>query len=172
MGGELSVRKTLGILLIVLFSALVTIDPSRTRKTKAPYWLLLSLGAFFCWGFLSLVSKWLALQGLSTIVFLTYLYIIVSILIVTESFVLRVKTKILIDFWPYFLAIGLFSTVFNYFNFYSVSIAPNVGYVNAINASSISLVTVFSVLLFKDEFSLRKMTGVIGVITGLLILII
>jgi uncharacterized membrane protein len=72
----------------------------------------------------------------------------------------------------YFVLIGIFSSVFNYFNFYSISIAPNVGYVNAINASSISLVTIFSILLFKDEFSWRKLYGVFGVTADLLLLLL
>jgi uncharacterized membrane protein len=53
-----------------------------------------------------------------------------------------------------------------------LDLAPNIGYVNAINASSISAVTVFSAILFKDDFSLKKFIGVLGVTAGLLLLIL
>ncbi len=71
-----------------------------------------------------------------------------------------------------FLSIGLFSTGFNLFQFEAIKIAPNIGYVNAINASSISLVTIMAILLFKDEFSKIKLLGVFGVTLGLLILLL
>lgn len=121
---------------------------------------------------LSLAIKYLSLHGLTTLVMLTYLYIFVTLLIVGEIFTKKIKLSLNRSSLRYFGVIGIFSSVFNYFNFYSVSIAPNVGYVNAINASSISLVTIFSILLFKDEFSLRKLVGVFGVTAGLLLLLI
>ena len=51
-------------------------------------------------------------------------------------------------------------------------LAPNIGYVNAINAASIAAVTVFSALLFKDELTLKKLVGVLGIIFGLIILVV
>ena len=110
-------------------------------------------------------------RGVSVIVLLTYLYIFVSFFILVEIFFKKIKL-LLPGALKYFIGIGLLSSVFNYFNFFAVSIAPNVGYVNAINASSISMVTIFSVLLFKDELSPRKMTGVVGVTIGLFVLLI
>jgi uncharacterized membrane protein len=54
----------------------------------------------------------------------------------------------------------------------AINAAPNVGYVNAINAASISAVTIGAILLFKDEFSLKKFVGVIGISIGLLIMLV
>ena len=71
-----------------------------------------------------------------------------------------------------FLLIGILSTSFDIFNFKAVKIAPNVGYVNATNAASIGAVTIFAILLFKDEFSIRKLVGVLGVIGGLVLLFV
>jgi len=68
------------------------------------------------------------------------------------------------------LVIGALATAFNYFNFDAISVAPNVGYVNATNAASIGAVTVFSVLLFHDEFSWARFAGVAGMVGGLLLL--
>lgn len=172
LGGELTLRKGVAICLIVLFSALVIIDPKKTKKVASNLWLYYTMFAFFAWGFLSLTIKYLSLHGVNTLVMLTYLYVFVTLFIVLEALKFKVNKNIFVLGWKYFLSIGVFSSLFNYFNFYAVSIAPNVGYVNAINASSISLVTILSVLLFKDELSVRKLIGIFGVTGGLLLLLI
>lgn len=109
---------------------------------------------------------------MSVLVIITYLYVFVSSFILIETKINKISIFTLKNPWKYFITIGIMSAIFNYFNFYAVSIAPNVGYVNAINASSISVVTIFSIILFKDEFSIRKIIGVIGVTGGLLLLLI
>jgi len=68
------------------------------------------------------------------------------------------------------IPIGIFSTSFNYFMQVGFDLAPNVGYVNATNAASISLLTLMSAILFKDDLSLKKMAGIAGVTIGLFIL--
>jgi len=70
------------------------------------------------------------------------------------------------------MLIGIFSTGFNLFQFLAIQSAPNIGYVNAINASSISVVTILAIILFKDEFSKKKLIGVLGVTIGLLLLLV
>ena len=70
------------------------------------------------------------------------------------------------------LAIGISSAMFNYFATLALDLAPNIGYVNAINASSISAVTIASALIFKDDLSISKMIGILGVTGGLLLLIL
>lgn len=172
LGGEITTRKALAILLIIGFSGLIAIDPKKTHEAKSKLWLAYTMYSFFGWGLLSLTIKYLSLQGLVTLTTLTYLYIFVSIFIVLEIFKRKIKFDMSKISLGYFLIIGIFSSIFNYFNFYSVSVAPNVGYVNAINASSISLVTIFSILLFKDEFSWKKLAGVFGVTAGLLLLLL
>ncbi len=172
LGGELTIRKGIAICLIVLFSGLVIIDPKKTKKVTSNLWLYYTMFAFFAWGFLSLTIKYLSLHGVNTLVMLTYLYVFVTLFIILEALKLKIDKNIFITGWKYFVTIGAFSALFNYFNFYAVSIAPNVGYVNAINASSISLVTILSVILFKDEMSIRKLVGIFGVTGGLLLLLI
>lgn len=172
LNGEISSRKILAIFVIILFSALIIIDPKQTKNVKNKLWAIYALYSFFGWGFLSLIIKYLSTAGISAIVTLTYLDIFVSMSILIESLFKKVKFKLNKQFLFYFLVIGICSSVFNYFNAYAVTIAPNIGYVNAMNASSISLVTIFSVLLFKDEFLWRKLLGVFGVTAGLLLLLL
>lgn len=172
LNGEISTKKIIAILLIIAFSGLITVDPKKTKQTSSKLWLPYTLYSFFGWGLLSLSIKYFALQGLSTLTILTYLYSFVSTYILLEIIFRKICFEINYKTLNYFLLIGLFSSVFNYYNFYSVSIAPNVGYVNAINAASISVVTILSIVLFKDDFSLRKIFGVFGVTVGLLLLLI
>ena len=158
----LSIRGTPSIIIIL--------EQKGIKKTVNKLWLPLAFGAFFCWGLLSLTSKFLFNQGVNIYVFLSYLYFVVTILILADLKIKKVKINRKKSFLI-FLLIGIFSTSFNLFMFEAIKTAPNVGYVNAINASSISLVTVFSILLFKDEFSLRKLIGFLGSIAGLILLV-
>jgi uncharacterized membrane protein len=50
------------------------------------------------------------------------------------------------------------------------NLAPNVGFVNAANAASISLLTLAAAFFFKDELTLKKLIGIAGVTAGLLLL--
>lgn len=169
-GSELPLSAILAILLIVGFAALIMIDPKHAHHAKSSAWIPLALGAFFGWGFLVLVAKHLFLQGLSPIAFLFYVEIIVLPCILIDMRLNRIALKPLAKHWGSFLCIGLAAAGFNFFNFTAINIAPNAGYVNATNAASIAAVTVFSVLLFHDHFSWRKMVGVLGVVAGLLLL--
>lgn len=169
----LTLRTSLAIFFIVLFSAFVMID----RKTKSKshvrsVWLPLSMGSFFCWGMLALASKYLLIIGLSVLSRLVYLTAIVSIFILFEmrhkktDWKFLSKTQMLCLF-----GIGLLSTGFNYFMQQGFNTAPNIGYVNAINASSIAVVSLFSTILFKDELTKQKLIGIIGVTIGLILLV-
>ena len=66
--------------------------------------------------------------------------------------------------------IGIFGASFNYYMQVGFNLTPNVGFVNATNAASISLLTLLSAFFFKDELTLKKMVGIAGVTVGLLLL--
>ena len=68
------------------------------------------------------------------------------------------------------LFIGIFGSSYVYFMQVGYNLAPNVGFVNATNAASISLLTLMSSFFFKDELAVKKMIGVFGVTAGLLLL--
>lgn len=169
---ELTLQKIVAIFLIVIFSGLIMLSQKTVKKVHSNKWFIFAFGSFFCWGLLSLSSKYFFNQGVGVYVFLTYMYLIVSICIILEMLKKKVSFGGIQKNLGILFLIGIFSTGFNLFQFLAISIAPNVGYVNAINASSIAAVTIFAILLFKDEFSKRKLVGVIGVTLGLLLLLI
>lgn len=166
-GAKLPALALLAILLIVGFSMLIMINPKASSHAKSSAWVPLALGAFFGWGFLSLTAKYLFTQGMAPLAFLTSLAVIVLACVLVEMRVKRVSLQPVGEHWGSFLLIGCAAITFNYFGFTAIAVAPNVGFVNATNAASIAAVTVLSIILFKDEFSWRKLIGVFGVVVGL-----
>ncbi len=167
----LTAKSVIAIIVIIAFSALIMVGRSKNLMKSNSLWLPYAIGAFFCWGLLALSSKYLLNVGVPIFTRLIYTMIIVTVIILGEIkikkiFVFNVSKIQLITL----LMIGLFSTSFNYFMQVGYNLAPNVGYVNAVNAASISLLTLLSAVLFKDDLSLRKMIGIAGVTFGLFIL--
>lgn len=169
----LSSRKAIAILLIVAFSALIMVNPKSAKHVKNNKWVWLSFGSFFAWGMLSLSSKYLFTHGVATMTFLIYLFALATIcIVVANKMTSKTFQSISSLHWALLLGTGIFATVFNLGQFEAIKTAPNIGYVNAINAGSIALVTVLAVLLFKDELTLQKGIGIVGVTAGLLLLLI
>ncbi len=144
-------------------------DQSHVRRRWLPY----AFGAFFCFGMLAIISKYLLDIGVSVYVRLIYLCAIVNVLILIELFTKRKRVAFPSPSGVFILiCIGTMSAAFNYFTQVGYTLAPNIGYINAINASSIAGVSLFSALIFKDELNARKFVGILGVILGLILLVL
>ncbi len=170
----LTPRSAVAIVLIVVFSSLVMINQGESQNSKTNIlWLPLAIGSFFCWGFLALASKYLLLNGVSVMARLIYLATIVSVIIVGEIILTKpVFTRVSLKQIILLVTIGGAASGFNYFMQLGFNLAPNIGYVNAINAASIAAVSVFSALLFKDELTVQKLIGIFGVTAGLVLLVV
>ena len=167
----LTSKSVIAILLIVLFSALITIDKDKSKTISNKLWLPYTMGAFFCWGFLALSSKYLLNVGVPILSRLILSMVVTTVLIFVEIIYKKVEwKKVSRDQIVTLLLIGIFGSSFNYFMQVGFNLAPNVGYVNATNAASISLLTLLSSFFFKDELTLKKMIGIFGVTAGLLFL--
>jgi len=120
---------------------------------------------------LALSTKYLFNVGVPILTRLIYSMIIVSFIILGEIKIKKIKVlntnkaQIITLFF-----IGIFGTGFCYFMQVAINLSPNVGYVNAANAASISLLTLVSAFLFKDDLSAKKLLGIAGVTAGLFIL--
>jgi drug/metabolite transporter (DMT)-like permease len=167
LGDELKRQAIAAVLCIVASSALILVNPHKGEHARSQAWLPLALAAFVGWAFLALAAKFFNMHGLGPLGFLTYLFVIVAGCIGLEMRTKRISLRVIRARWRLFVAIGLASATWNWFLFYAISIAPNVGYVSATNAASIGAVTVLASVIFKDEFSWRKLAGVAGVIGGL-----
>ncbi|MBI5019415.1 DMT family transporter [Candidatus Gottesmanbacteria bacterium] len=172
-GSEITVRAATAIIFIVAFSALILIDKKKTQVAGVKsVWLLYALGAFICWGMLAIMSKYLLEIGVPIYTRLVYVIGIACVLFLRDSWseLKSLHTFTQID-WAIWVGMGVFSGAFNYFTQVGYLVAPNIGYINALNAASIAFVTIGASLLFHDEFSWRKFIGVVGVITGLILLV-
>lgn len=167
----LTIKTIIAIGLIILFSAFITIDKNKDRTTSNKLWLPYTMVAFFCWGFLALSSKYLLNIGVPILTRLILSMIVTTIIILGEIIYKKVNWENLRkDQVKTLVLIGLFGASFNYFMQVGFNLSPNVGFVNAANAASISLLTLMSSFLFKDELTVKKMIGILGVTTGLIML--
>lgn len=167
----LTLQTIIAISLIILFSAVITIDSNKNKAESNKIWLPYTMGAFFCWGFLALSSKHLLNVGVPILTRLILSMAVVTGLIMVEIIVKKVKWReVSKDQLQALLLIGIFGASFNYFMQVAFNLAPNVGFVNAANAASISLLTLLSAFLFKDELTVKKLIGIGGVTVGLLLL--
>jgi drug/metabolite transporter (DMT)-like permease len=169
----LTMKTVIAIILIVLFSALITIDKDKNKATSNKLWFPYTMGAFFCWGLLALSSKYLLNMGVPILTRLILSMVVVTVFIFGEIIYKKVEwKKISKDQLVILLLIGILGASFNYFMQVAINLAPNVGFVNATNAASISLLTLMSSFFFKDELTLKKIIGIFGVTAGLLLLFI
>lgn len=167
----LTLKSAIAVGLIIFFSALITIDKDKNRATSNKLWLPYTMGAFFCWGFLALSSKYLLNAGVPILTRLILSMIVTTLFIFGEIVYKKVEwKKVTKDQFAILLVIGILGASFNYFMQVAFNLAPNVGFVNATNAASISLLTLLSAIFFKDELTSKKMVGVFGVTMGLLLL--
>jgi uncharacterized membrane protein len=173
-GKELTPIKAGAIVMIVLFSLLIASEDKTTNKIVQDKrkWLIFSLLAFFGFGVLSLVeTHYVKVIGINSLVLTFYVrLIILPIELINRkrkaqsfSFKHLGKLKPLIIL----ITIGLGHFIFNYCMKEGYRTAPNPGYVSAVNLASIGLVTLLSVVLFKDKITKTRMLGIVGVIVSL-----
>jgi len=169
----LTIKSIFAILIIIGFSALVVIGKTKPHKHSNPSWLLYAFISFFGWGMLSIGTKYLFGLGINIYQRLVYVAFFVSVFILIEMFFRKTKiNNLTLSNIILLIVIGIFAATFNFFQMTAIDLAPNIGYVNAVNASSISLLTLFSAYFFKDDLSIKKFVGVLGVIGGLVLLLI
>ncbi len=169
----LNLKSIIAIGLIIGFSAVIIVEKSKSIHQGNRAWVVYTLGAFFCWGMLALSSKYLLNLGVPILSRLVYSMIIVTLLIAGEMVIKKVSIKNRSNRqWIALAIIGISGAVFNYFMQVAFNSAPNVGFVNAANAGSISLLTLMSAFIFKDELTVKKIIGIVGVSGGLILLFI
>jgi drug/metabolite transporter (DMT)-like permease len=168
----LTLKSIIAIVLIIIFSAVIIIDRKKLSDISNNIWIWFTVGAFFAWGFLALTLKYLTSNGMKSVVILFYLMLFVSILVLSQIIFKKVKIIVTKEQKFIFLFIGIASTFFNLFNILGYQYAPNPGYINAVNAGSIALVTIFAAIFFRDDLSIKKIIGVLGVVASLVLLFI
>jgi len=159
----------LSILFIIVFSALIFDKKSRVQEKTSKiswYWYAL-IGGVLVSGY-TLSSKYFIMQDISLLARLFYSF--GAMTIAQIIYLLWSKPKLSLNVFDGSLLIisGIVTLVFNIFFQLGLQFAPNPGFMNAVNSSSVVPVTLLSAYLYKDELSLKKIIGILGVFGGLL----
>lgn len=171
LNATITFKDIISIIIIILFSSLIVIN--KKEKTEGgKNWLVYTFGALFCWAFLAITQTFLISKGVITTQILFYISFFVSCMIGIEMLYKKVKLDLNKQKTIILVFIGISSTIFNLGLTLGYKLAPNPGYINAANAGSIALVTILSKVIFKDELSIKKAIGIIGVLIGLCVLFI
>ncbi len=168
---EFNWQKFIAILSILFFALLISTS-SKEHKSKNYRWVYFSLLTNLCLAFGSLISKYFLNLGLEPFVYLFYINLFVATLNFLDFKRQKVATNL--SKWQIILVIliGIFSMIFNFSMQLAYKGVPNIGYVSAINVSSIMSVTLLSALFFKDDLTKLKIAGIFGVLVSLFFLVV
>lgn len=168
---EITLKSSIAIACIVLFSGFIMLSsPSDKTKHNKNTWLIYAFCAFFAWSGLALFSKYFITIGMLVIPRLFYVSLFATVCILSEMYIKKQKPTEILSHIPLFLSISIGSMLFNYTMQLGYSTSPNPGYVNAVNAASMSALTITSSIFFGDELTFKKLIGVLGVTIGLITL--
>lgn len=170
-GSEISMRRFLLCGFILFCASLVAF--SKTTKTIKSYrWVLYAVLTMFCFGSISLSSKYFAAQGIQPAPQLFWSCLLTLLITIGDS--ARVKLnliRITREVGIYMVILGLSVSGLYFFKLTAELAAPNLGYVAAINAASNAVYTVLVAKLFGDSLSPKKLLAVIGMTIGLILLL-
>ncbi|MDD3302677.1 MAG: hypothetical protein PHN31_03900 [Candidatus Gracilibacteria bacterium] len=173
LGSELSLKKSVIIIFVIIFSTLIIYNKDKTRKSKDNKWILYTIYSFLAWGNLAIVLTYLTQKGIASTTINFYLCLIVSIIIIFEIFLKKTRYKIKNKFELLNLfIIGIGYIIFQQSMVYGYGVSPNPGYINAANTASIGIITLLAGLFFKDDLSKKNLIGVFGIIICLVLLFV
>ncbi len=176
-GSALPAWKFGAILLVVVSTGIVMglFEKKIPGSSKGNVWIWLSLIAFFCFGTLQFIAQWIARTWhIPTPVYLMWVMIIVDMFSIGELVRTRHVRTLTWNMTNIALlaGIGVSVTGFYYFLQAGQLVAPNIGYVGAINTASNAVLTLLAAWLLKDKFSWKRFIGVVGVSIGVMLLVI
>jgi drug/metabolite transporter (DMT)-like permease len=160
---------------IIISTAQILVNNEQKKKTLNNMWITQSFFVFFLFGILSLASKYIMAQNVTPYLLSFYNFLFAGMAFsIDYRDALRPSSlrKLSIVTIILLFVIGTSNALFNIAMFSAIKTAPNIGYVNIINSSSITAITLLSALFFKDKLTLQKILGVIGVTCGLVLLFI
>ncbi len=170
----LPLNKFLAILVIVFFTALLTINPSKKLSFKNYRWVVYSFIAFFCFGSLRLGNKLVISLGVPTLTLLFWAMLFTTLISLIDLLINKKSVKTKIDRKSLIILFGIGLSVSSFYYFAQVAdvIAPNIGYSGAINAASNAFYTLIVALMFKDHLSWKKFLAILGVTAGIIFLVL
>lgn len=161
------------IIIIIWFSSLILIDPKNIPHKQSSWNRIMpALYCFLGWAWLALSSNRFLHQELHPFIINFWIFLIVSCMLGGEGIIKKHSLTLPRSSWLMAGAVVASAVVYNRAIQRWYQLAPNPGFVNAANTSSIALLSILSAWIFHDALSLRKMIGIIGVVIGIILLFI
>ena len=170
-GSSITRKNILAIIIVLFFVAFILIEKSN-KKDENRKWIIYTFGAFFAFGFLSLATMYIGKQGITSTVINFYICLIVTLSLMIQIYIKKIKLSFDRRSIGIFIGASIPASIFNFCLIQGYLVAPNPGYISAVNVASISVLTVLYKVFFKDTLTLKKMIGVVGILAGLIILFI
>lgn len=164
-GAHLSAMSLLAILCIVGFSALIVLG-GKVHHTKSTAWLPLAIFAFFGWGCMSLIAKYVFSHGWSPVVYLVYAQPTILACALIEMYRRKIRADFITKNIGLFALIGLSHSAFT-FSIFFPSVRAQCRVCECRERRVHCGCHRVRGAVFKDDLTLRKVIGVLGVIAGL-----
>jgi drug/metabolite transporter (DMT)-like permease len=178
---HLTYIKMFAIIIILISTGVIILSDSKTKvgeKKKSYIWVFYSIYCFFVYGLLSLLGKWVgSVEKVPTITWLFYTMTFIALWVLIDYLIhikgklgefLKISRKQLLTI----ILSGVCLIVFSISLQNGRVLAPNAGYVDAINASSNAFFTLFTAFIFKDHLTFTKIIAIFAAVIGLSILVI
>lgn len=171
-GSEVTWLKVAGSMVVVASMILVRAPWEQKKSDIADSgWIAYSLISFAGLAGLSLCSKYLMQGGMDRLIFLVLLASPVSAMFAAGWAVSGKKGKWDFQKIALMAGIGVVAVSLNYFLYSAILMAPNLGYVNAINSAQVIVIAGASALL-GDKLTFWRTLGIGGASFGLLLIAI
>jgi uncharacterized membrane protein len=133
-------------------------------------WVLYAICAAISFGAMLLVYKKLLLLGINPLILNLFVFGITFFGFVLITGVTKTKIDVNASILLLLVLASFFAVVGNFCDVQATKNAPNPGYASAIKSTQIIIITLMAPLLFKSSLTWPKLTGVILVLIGMIII--
>lgn len=169
-GSFISPASVILVLLILFFLSLILIDKKTKGKMVDNSWVTYAFATLIFWGLQALLT--VGMKNIDPIILLMYLAFFSSLMIGGEMVIKKVSLAPIKRNLFWLMLLGASGLLFGFFIITGYRIAPNPGFMDAANASSVAAITLFSAWFFKDEITLKKGVGIVGALVCLILLLL
>lgn len=165
-------KSVFAIGLILFFLSLILIEKKKVGPPNRTHWLRYACITFAMWGVQALILISIKNSLLNSSEILMLVSIFYSLIVVGEILIKKVSLAPVIKYWPWIILISIAAMFSNLFVIVGYKLAPNPGFIDSANAASVAAIAILACIFFKDNLSVKKGLGIIGVSIGLILLLV
>ena len=133
-------------------------------------WIFAAIISSIAFAGIPLLLKKLTQYSLTSEIINFYFWLITSMTFLAFAIYRKSSFKIDKGSLVWFLVLSVVAFFANYFSIIALKLAPNPGYVRAIQSANIVLITVSSIFLFGSTISIKTILGITLILGGLYLL--